>query len=182
MSYIPGKQTVPTSVVRRQYPGQNYQVAQVGDRPWFCWFNETAFEFFIYVNQKSTPSGANSATAQATGTLSTSVSTTPSVNGAPPHPTAAPGNSGPNFPRRDSYSTYPLAVKMEEKRTGQGVQPYCQLMQILDNGEIVPVGSSPTIAIQEVEPTSTPNRRSVGIYDGSTTSLDSHCVCEWLDT
>ncbi|KAJ5591190.1 hypothetical protein N7450_005162 [Penicillium hetheringtonii] len=51
--------TSSSSVSGRSWPGDESflsqlsrkEVAQPGQRPWFCWWNQTQMEFFIYVNQ-----------------------------------------------------------------------------------------------------------------------------------
>lgn len=71
---------------------------------------------------------------------------------------------------------------MEEKRKPKNdIQPYCQQMRILDNGLIVPQEDVQIINISEIEPGSSNNQKRDGMY-GSTTVLDSNCVCEWLAT
>jgi hypothetical protein len=110
------------------------QTARVGDKPWFCWWNSTVMEFFLYLNQTTKESQYRTSSAQ----LETSSQTT-DTHGA----------------KSTSMSNYPLRIKMDEKRDYAGAQtPYCQQMQLMDNGSINPV-SHQTIQIKELEPTPT---------------------------
>ncbi|QDS75221.1 hypothetical protein FKW77_000271 [Venturia effusa] len=64
---------------------------QTGDSPWFCYWNQTFIEGFIYVGQKSTSSGGQSdaGTAAATPTASGSMPTF-GITASPAAPTDAP--------------------------------------------------------------------------------------------
>jgi hypothetical protein len=173
----------------------NGQVGKLGDQPWFCWFNQTILEFFIYPEHNTTSSTA----------LSSPSSTSMPNNGARPssYPTSlnrpSYSSSAPwpaqrekrhhdgdddKTPSREptSFPNYPLWIKMEEKRKPQNnIQPYCQQMRILDSGLIVPQEGVSIINVTEIEPSSSSAQKR-GSVDGSVAELGSNCVCEWLAT
>lgn len=99
--------------------------------------------------------------------------------------------------KKRSYETkapnmqdYPKLVKMVEKRKPMDnstdyVQPYCQMMQVLDDWSIVPIYSQLPIVIDEVQyPASTPApgmKRSIfpDPDRNVVADLESYCICEW---
>lgn len=132
--------TAPTSkraIINKDALGRtryHEQLARAGDRPWFCWWNSTIMEFFLYLNETTVESQE-----LASSTLAR-------------YPTFGPDSS-----KMNGYllSNYPRRIKIEEKRNYPGAkQPYCQQMQVLDNGYIAPISTN-TINIHEVEPTPT---------------------------
>jgi hypothetical protein len=172
-------------------------VGQIGDRPWFCWFNQTVLEFFIYLEQNTTSSMSASAFPPSYMSMSRNVMGSSTLFGPPSpssgHPSSQPTWTPPkskrayNF-RRDGgnwrntiYPTnYPLWVKLEEKRKPENnIQPYCQQMRILETRMIVPQEGVSIIKVLETEPTGSSHHKRNGM-DGSTESLGSNCVCEWL--
>src|ERR1700722_17982752 len=84
----------------------NEQVGKLGDQPWFCWFNQTILEFFIYPEYNTTSSTTSTA-------LSSPSSTSIPNNGVGTisHPTGpnAPSHTGP-------YSSSPSWSATREKR------------------------------------------------------------------
>jgi hypothetical protein len=183
------------NIAAQDYSGRT---GQIGDRPWFCWFNQTILEFFIYLEQNTSSSS----------TLFSPSSTLMPVHGEGPSPVpnsfyppsfaSAYPSSQPSWTsqevrradhyRRDTgnsrntiYSTnYPLWIKLEEKRKPENnIQPYCQQMRVLESGTIVPQEGEQIISVSETEPSS-PNRHKRDDMDGSITALGSNCVCEWL--
>ncbi|KAE8145042.1 hypothetical protein BDV25DRAFT_145031 [Aspergillus avenaceus] len=137
------------------------QVARAGDKPWFCWWNSTVMEFFMYLNQSTKvdnygPTTTTLFATQTTGTASVATATSTSI------------------------PDYPLRIKMEEKRDYSGAQnPYCQQMQVLRDGSVSPV-SHQRIQIKELEPTPTTTLK----YSGSATQTytakaqyESVCYC-----
>jgi hypothetical protein len=62
---------------------------QTGDSPWYCYWNQTFIEGFIYVSQNSTSNNGHSDTPTATTTMSGSAPTF-SLKGLSAAPTAAP--------------------------------------------------------------------------------------------
>lgn len=110
------------------------QVSNAGDKPWFCWWNSTVMEFFLYVNETTNESLYGSAT----------------LTGGPSSTeTGAPNGI------QTSLSPYPRRIKIEERRDFPDTKPpYCQQMSVLPNGTLVTASPS-TINIKELEPTPT---------------------------
>jgi hypothetical protein len=88
-------------------------VTQPGDLPWFCFWNSSLLEVFIYINLTSS-SGAKS--------------TSTSTSAISPTGTASSINQA-----------YPKVVKVENSATNSSINPYCQQMQILSDGSAVPL-------------------------------------------
>ncbi|KAL1961720.1 hypothetical protein VTN77DRAFT_1120 [Rasamsonia byssochlamydoides] len=160
------------------------QVAQSGDKPWFCWWNSTAMEFFIYVNDTSSGGPRTS---------------TPPVT-APPTTTTAGGGPAsmgstqttPHSKRQTQASpaSYPRRIKIEEKRAiPNAPQPYCTQMQVLGDGMVVPLPNNP-IVIETIQPSATPSsgsssgssqkRESNVLWARDDDGYDNNCYCEWL--
>lgn len=112
------------------YPGT--KVVAVGERPWFCWWNSTSLQFFVYVNQTTEQAQYGPSVTSSTSSVS-------------------PSTSSPHLGARD----YPRRIKFVEKRDIPGApQPYCQQMQLLDNGAMVTYSPN-TVPINEIQPTPT---------------------------
>lgn len=110
---------------------QRRSIASVGDQPWFCWWNSTIMEFFLYVNETTNEALHGSTT------LSSDASPT-SYN-----------------PAQASASSYPRRIKMEERRDYPDTRsPYCQQMSVLSDGSVTSISPN-TINIKQVEPTPT---------------------------
>jgi hypothetical protein len=178
----------------------NGEVGKLGDQPWFCWFNQTVLEFFIYPEHNITSSPTSTApfSSSSTSMSNNGVGPTSYPTGRNPPSHTSAYSSSPSWPApqergyyeygyRDTYSrepnslpNYPFWIKMEEKRKPENnIQPYCQQMRILDSGLIVPQEGVSIINVTETEPSSSsaPKRDDM---DGSTAALGSYCVCEWL--
>ncbi|KAL5118058.1 hypothetical protein ACEQ8H_004045 [Pleosporales sp. CAS-2024a] len=143
---------------------QRFQV-RPGDAPWFCYWNQTYIEGYIYAEDNSTAASGPFPTSPPSG--SSSFSYDPA--GFPATPTAAVGPSTTTVPassnvpsvmtspnvRRDAQSNatasaaaaaagisrmppYPRIVKIEERRLPNSPQPYCQQMILLDDGKLAP--------------------------------------------
>ncbi|KAI8937066.1 hypothetical protein NX059_006284 [Plenodomus lindquistii] len=140
---------------------QRFQV-RPGDSPWYCFWNETYIEGYIYSTDNSsaasytalpsqssptpTPTSLNSAAfnaaaaAATTTTSGSSLSLDPSTKATqtPAVPAVRRGDSNsasdPAAPPR--MAPYPRIVKIEERRIPNSPQPYCQQMLLLDNGVI----------------------------------------------
>lgn len=140
------------------------QTAQTGEKPWFCWWNGTVLEFFLYVNETSREAQYSS-----TATLRYDTATETPSYGA-----TTQSNDLPSYPRR---------IKIGEKRDyPEARAPYCQQMEVLGSGDIRTY-SPATIQIQEVEPTPTTTLKG----DGSATQTytakaeyESACYCASL--
>ncbi|KAJ6021306.1 hypothetical protein N7540_006810 [Penicillium herquei] len=116
---------------------QQKQTAQPGEKPWFCWWNSTVLEFFLYVNQSAHDTSYD-ATAVTGGNLAASMAT-----------------ANANAKVKRDITQYPRIIKMEERRNHQGAtSPYCQQMQVESNGHIQSIPSQ-VYSVQEVEPTPT---------------------------
>lgn len=129
-----------------------------GDFPWFCWFNQTYIEGYVYVENNSTaasftnfqtseptsspmePTGSVAASTpletgfhshSLTSETSTSSSSTATQTGMPIVPREAEDKSSRLVP-------YPRIVKIEERRLPNTPQPYCQRMHLLENGVMAP--------------------------------------------
>ena len=115
------------SLVERQEDDQwaSSSLAKPMDRPWFCYWNNTILEGFIFITQDTNLS------ASATDTSSSAAATSSSSSQVP----------GSYRKRHDSdnSSSYPKLVKIEERRPQQFSQPYCQQMQVLYNYQLGPV-------------------------------------------
>ncbi len=115
------------SLMRRQEDDEwaSKTIAKPVDRPWFCYWNSTIIEGFIFVTQDVSPSAsASEASPSAAATSS----------GSYQFPGSYSKRSSPPAP-----SSYPKSVKIEERRPLNPSQPYCVQMQILYNLQIVPV-------------------------------------------
>jgi hypothetical protein len=152
---------------------QRFQV-KPGDLPWYCYWNSTYIEGYIYVEDNSTaasytafptqaPSGSPSVSYDIAGFLATAAPvSTESMSSSPASASATPSPVA----RRDTSSDaaapprmppYPRIVKIEERRLPNSPQPYCQQMVLLDNGKIAPATNGNDAArqiwLQENDPT-----------------------------
>lgn len=110
-----------------------------GDHPWFCYWNNTLLEAFIYVNETS----IFGAQASATQML--------------PSPGATPSSTA--TATATPLSSYPKIVKIQERRISseeQTSKPYCVQHYITDDGAAKPftggTGSPITVYLNETEP------------------------------
>ena len=179
------------------------------DKPWFCFWNSTIVEGFLYMQQNtsatSRPSpsytaahnGWNNHQARAISTPTTSLRSLPhDVDdyaplhrrfGQPDH-SAVPSSSISGTPPSASPSMkpfFPKAVKIKERRmAGAIVQPYCQLMMMLE-GNLVqpaldPAGKLVIVKLGETEPEwrgKGRRRREEGVEKQR--RGDKRCACEW---
>ncbi|KAF2747393.1 hypothetical protein M011DRAFT_58556 [Sporormia fimetaria CBS 119925] len=113
-----------------------------GDSPWYCFWNATYVEGYVYVEDNSTAATfTNFPTAWPSLPVETApAAPTPSANPNPPPP---PAPTPPAPPRRRStgfyprYAPYPRIVKIEERRLSASPKPYCQRMHLLDDFTLV---------------------------------------------
>lgn len=221
------KRTVPDEVVRRSVASYDGTPLKPSDKPWFCFWNSTISEFFIYVNvaapdevsstsqheyEKWTGSATAPKTTAAALLATTSVAMMQEVTTATTAPTQAPTTFlayGPTYPgatattafTKRSYETsqanvsnYPKLIKMVEKRKPADggdpddyVQPYCQMMQVLDDWSIEPITTMPTVCIEEklyaTSTTSATNDKRAlqprWVERDVVSDLESYCICEW---
>lgn len=159
-------------------------LTQPGEKPWFCYWNGTLLETFIYVNQTSW-AGFKSL---------------PSPSSPLPFPTSTLAFSVPTPSRSPSPYTklgalfYPKLVKMEERRVPMGdkhVDPYCVQHIAIPDGTYQPIldatGKPTTLFLDELEPLTQSTvqvvsddlakvkpRGALGARD------DTECSCLWL--
>lgn len=157
----------------------NHAPALPGDKPWFCYWNGTTLEGFIYVTQnisdpsQNTTAIVNSVISEATAAPSSSPSA---------HSRKLKSKREPSWPSLVP-STYPKCVKIEERRDLKtAVAPYCQQMQILYNHHINPAPNPdgdgpPIVKLTEVE--SSVQVRSIGSRGRKSDWVNSSCTCEW---
>lgn len=182
---------------------------QPGDYPWYCYWNETYIEGYIYAENNSTAatftalptmlsadSSSSSVSDTATVAAATPAPTTPMSSVPPPAADATPTTA--SVARRDAAADaaastrippYPRIVKIEERRLPDSPQPYCQRMVLLDNGKVAPApnGNDPVVSLwlQEQDP-------SYDDYYDITSSSQSKrdvrrrsdpsdsCHCQWM--
>ncbi|MCJ1399462.1 hypothetical protein MMC11_002664 [Xylographa trunciseda] len=108
-----------------------------GDQPWFCFWNDTILEGFIYVTENISSSQTNT-TDMVQSLLSSAVASPTTASATPTSSSYA--NSRKHHDKRDPDwptavpTIYPNVVKIEERRNvTNGVQPYCQQMLVLDD-------------------------------------------------
>ncbi|KAI9824799.1 MAG: hypothetical protein M1832_001627 [Thelocarpon impressellum] len=104
-------------------PFRNIPNVKKGDQPWYCYWNNTVLEGFVYLNQDSS---AVTQPANDTDDDPASLASNGTVQDAPPE--AAP--LGAVFPR---------VFKLEELRVGGSLKtspPYCVQMQATSDGEV----------------------------------------------
>lgn len=182
------------------FRGPRHQVV-AGDTPWYCIWNSTFIEAFVYVQQNT--SAASSAVSTA-GTPTPTGSASPASSYATPAPTSSSPSTGtvapttttavPTVERRGSDSDiqwYPRIVKIEERRMSTKETPYCQKMQLLDNGEMVAVpdskGNPIIVQLSESDP-DYDNYKNGGSSKSSKRSLyrredpSNACHCQWSFT
>ncbi|KAL4885069.1 hypothetical protein BJY04DRAFT_181296 [Aspergillus karnatakaensis] len=138
----------------------------VGDRPWFCWWNSTVMEFFLYINQTTQESQYASSSSNSDGD-SDEVDRVISADSL--------------SKRADtSLSYYPRRIKMKEKRDNPDAPaPYCQQMQMM-NDETYGMVSQETIGVSVNEPTPTTTVKGYGSATQTYTAkaqYQSICYC-----
>ena len=143
---------------------QRFQV-EAGDYPWYCFWNNTYIEGYIYAEDNSSAAsvtalptqlatkslGPTSLTSSASGDVTAAAATvsssaqTSNTQAAQTAQAAQPAATAASAARRDATTdpadsprmqSYPRIVKIEERRLPNSPQPYCQQMFLLDNGQI----------------------------------------------
>lgn len=110
-------------------------IARPVDRPWFCYWNNTILEGFIFVTQDASASASASPSAAAT---SSQLPESRFKRQSPPGP-----------------PSYPKSVKIEERRPLNPSPAYCEQMQILNNNQPGPVVNPNTQKVNTVNLTET---------------------------
>lgn len=175
------------------------QRVPTGDQPWFCYWNSTLLEGFIYIQQNvsANASVTTSWTASATATPLSSTSASSPLPSSPPTmtmtgssvPTAYPSGSstsspllgGQGFDPWKALTLYPYVVKLEERRIAGSPQPYCQKKQILDDYQ---VGDLPfTVMLDESDPGwrayASSGLRVRSHFKHERTMVSGSCHCQW---
>ncbi len=174
--------------------------AQTGDRPWFCYWNSTVLETFIYVNQTSS-AGASASAASATMTISTG-SAQSSLKGAYLTPSlvslgvqASTSSTAPSAAISSSSGNtvpgmlegYPKVVKIVERRIPAGAHlPYCVKMEIQQDGSALPWldsnGLSVVLYLNETEPSlpASSAKRSLPGTELVQRQGVRMCQCQWF--
>ena len=183
------------NLIRRQESDNwtNNPIAKPGDRPWFCYWNNTILEGFIFVTEDANPNSSASDT-------STSAAATGLGSGS---------FEGSRLKRHGPASPpYPKSVKIEERRPLKPSQAYCQQKQVLNtyqagyltnpdthglitvylnetesqslvqNQAMLGMGGVPHFPVP-ASPSSVPQKR--GAMHKRTTS-PSACQCKWMDS
>lgn len=194
-----------------------------GDQPWYCYWNNTVVEGFIYMSENSTSWFTNK-TASGQGRVYKGVkradtgSSTNAPSSSVPYTTVPPatlsatssssassssptGNNngngnggnggGPPHPYYNwpDLEVYPYIVKLEERRTtGDTFQPYCQKMQILNDGTAAPVmdPESGMPILRNISATAPSSGAYQGVYGTSgnnnrkRTTVPGACHCQWM--
>jgi hypothetical protein len=138
-----------------------------GDTPWYCYWNQTYIEGYIYVENNSTaatftnfptawpsyPLGSFTPTSLPAETAETPIETAAAApsqvprnepeaysrTGSEPESTPMPGSPGSQGSSESKrFVPYPRIVKIEERRLPHAPQPYCQMMRLLDDFSVVP--------------------------------------------
>ncbi len=114
----------PSNYVTSDFAGKK-SVAQPFDKPWFCYWNGTLLEAFIYVNLSSSAATQSSGPGTASQTSSTCTSTAPTKTSQAPSSSTSSAQQLPKFP-----SAYPKVMKIEERRVPNSYPPYCKLKRL----------------------------------------------------
>ncbi|KAF2398337.1 hypothetical protein EJ06DRAFT_103828 [Trichodelitschia bisporula] len=157
--YPPPPPPLPTVPKDAQGYHRRVQLLREGEQPWYCFWNQTFIEGFIYLGQNATapapvsspPSSPSASATMAQPTQGMSPSTpTPSSVQKSTSTTAAPTYT-PHLKERFATTTkkppppvptehFPYIVKVEERRIpNPAVQPYCQKMSVQMDGNITPM-------------------------------------------
>lgn len=110
-----------------------------GERPWFCYWEQTIFEGFIYVQR----------------------------------------DANDRKSVKESSSSLPKLIKIEERRINGSPQPYCKQKQIMNDGSAVDAENSPIIKLQEK---SVMPKQMVDSTTKQKRAGDDQCHCEWTET
>lgn len=193
---IPSKRSVgEADLIARQW-SRKQVAAQPGDKPWFCWWNNTIMEFFLYINETTHDDDDGDDDGDSDG-IYLGPTTTFTATGGPPASTtsgsSAQSTSYVGHPtrmksKRDHVPNYPRRIKIEEKRGDPSAQrPYCQQMQVMNDGTVQGPISPIQIGIDEIIPPATTTSPVANKRDAIPTktlaargSYESTCYCVWL--
>lgn len=167
-------------------------------KPWYCYWNGTMLEGFIFVKQDRNSSNASAfASPLAPGQPPLPSGSMPSKGSLSPSPTSG------SWTKRDmalptGLASFPKVVKIEERRNSQNpIQPYCQQMQILNDNQPGTLTNPATgqlinVNLTEIEPSQEnsygPPRRRRSWYLRREEAAEkrntpgSSCECQWLSS
>ena len=166
-------------------------VAQPGDKPWFCYWNGTLLETFLYVNLTSSEAGQSS---------STSTLPNPTQTSQPTAASSGVSSSDNSWPVGPPLPAYPKVLKLQERRIPRGPQaipPYCIQNYITPDGTSQPVMNSTnqpvTIYLKEtgLETVTSMTGRAIFLAELELEERDveikerqtqGNCGCVWLAT
>ena len=175
------------------------------DKPWFCFWNGTVLEVFLFVTQNATDTAETAAYESSSASVITEPGDDSSIP-APPVGTPITSSVGPAYAstttaawyhkrQNTGSATFPNVIKVEERRNTLNPQPpYCQKMQIMNDGTPSPLtdGAGNLIfhPLNETEPdvsNGLDNRRRswIGIFGSMRkrdASADDGCQCQWQIT
>ena len=149
---------VPAGIAERgRGGGFQDEVVQRGTKPWYCFWNGTILEGFIYVNQTNDDPTTTSAPLAAVSTPYGALGSGLSPAFVPPSSTTsayspASTTNSQWHKRQATGSPFHNMMKLEERRTPISPRPYCQQFQILNSGQPAPVVSSVQHMLDEDEP------------------------------
>ncbi|KAK2738025.1 hypothetical protein FQN57_007291 [Myotisia sp. PD_48] len=169
--------------------------SEPGDRPWFCWWNSTLLEVFLYVNEtvaayKETPNpygtfGPPIATSTASAAVEPAPTPTRDMRRRMPPSTTPTGLN----PEATTYTPYPRVIKIREMRFSDvGERPYCEQMQVMDDWRVTKLSHDPVaiiehkteagggISLNKTDPADGPK----GSKLASRGSGKYGCSCEWF--
>lgn len=162
-----------------------------GDHLWYCFWNKTIIEGFIYANLTPPPNSADLSVVQSIAS-STLVSDAPlsaatALASSDSWPSTPPMYQGP--PRdRPMPTLFPYLLKLEERRGSNMPQPTCQKMVANADGSITPAAEDDgptffTVTEQQIVP-----QKSLRLPGASNSKrwsppqykdLDRSCKCIW---
>lgn len=185
----PKGSTADESNLFDEWLDSNKRIAQPGDEPWFCWWNSTILELFIYVNETTSEEAEKAESASDAASAGAAPTMEPAVTEVPvPLTPRKPGGERDDYDDDDDVDEdedaeqyldrHPNVMKIEEKRsTPTSEQPYCQQMRVMDDYSVTGPVSPVQININEAEPFSTTTyKRSLNGRD----AFESNCFCEWF--
>ena len=174
--------------------------AAVGSEPWFCYWNGTLLEAFLYVNQTSSEAAHASlhASIHASADLASATQTatkTSSTLSATATSSIVLENESVWGKEHELLSAYPKVLKFQERRLPQGAQaipPYCVKRFIADDGTAQDVlnstGSLVQVFLNETVPTELQPMKRAYLSGESIVQRQTEaekaasCGCVWLAT
>lgn len=168
--------------------------SQPGDLPWFCWWNTTHIETFIYANKIASEDDMRSNGEDPGGDPGGEVY--PSATPIPREstPTSSAYASSTSMSTMSGEGDLPLpylrAIKIKELRfsDASSTPPLCQQMQVLDNWELVMKGPQRPISEKDSDSGPGTDDTDIGNHMAKSAKLISRdieseadqCYCEWI--